>query len=127
MTYKPQNYNDLSPYLRADSAKDLIAFLEKGLDGKVTRIFEHEGRVVHAEVMLGDSVLMLSDATEDYPAAPSILHLYVPDVDAAFKKALDAGGKELQPPQQSGDPDKRGTFSDPFGNIWSLGTQQPEG
>ncbi len=123
MAYKPQNYNDLSPYLIVDDARGLITFLKTALDGKELRVFEHEGRVVHAEIMVGDSVLMLSDANEQYPAIQSVLHLYVPDVDAAHQQALAAGAREVQAPQKGNDPDKRGTFADPFGNLWSLGTQ----
>ncbi|MBX3047949.1 MAG: VOC family protein [Anaerolineales bacterium] len=127
MTYKPQSYNDLSPYLIVDDARGLITFLKDALDGKELRVFEHEGRVVHAEIMVGDSVLMLSDANEQYPAIKSVLHLYVPNVDASFQKALGAGAGEVQAPKKGNDPDKRGTFSDPFGNLWSLGTQVDAG
>lgn len=127
MTYKPQSYNDLSPYLIVDDARGLITFLKDALDGKELRVFEYEGRVVHAEIMVGDSVLMLSDANEQYPAIKSVLHLYVPNVDASFQKALGAGAGEVQAPKKGNDPDKRGTFSDPFGNLWSLGTQVDAG
>lgn len=123
MRYKPAEYNDLSPYLIVEGARGLIDFLKAALNARETRVFEHEGRVMHGEVMLGDSVLMLSDGSEQYPAIKSVLHLYVPDVDAAYQQAIAAGGQEVQPPQKGDDPDKRATFADPFGNLWSLGTQ----
>lgn len=124
MSYKPENYTDLSPYLIVDDPKGLISFLETALGGTTKQVFEHEGRVVHAEVQLGDSVVMLSGANEQFPAVKSVLHLYVPDVDAAFKRCLEAGGTEFHPPQQQpGESDRRGTFTDPYGNMWSLGTK----
>lgn len=124
MTYKPENYTDLSPYLIVDDPKGLIRFLEIALDGKTKQVFEHEGRVVHAEVQLGDSIVMLSGANEQFPAVKSVLHLYLSDVDAAFARCLQAGGIEFHPPQQNpGEYDRRGTFTDPFGNMWSLATK----
>ncbi|HRN50301.1 MAG TPA: VOC family protein [Anaerolineales bacterium] len=124
MSYKPANYNDLSPYLIVSSANGLMEFLEKALGATRIQSFEHEGRVRHAEMQVGDSVLMLCDANEQYPAVKSILHLYLADVDAAFASSLAAGGVEVHPPlQNEGEADRRGTFTDPFGNLWSLSTK----
>lgn len=122
--YKPENYNDLSPYLIVDDPHGLIRFMEAALDGKTKYIVEHEGRVVHAEVQLGDSIIMLSGSNEQFPAVKTVLHLYVPDVDTLFQRCLEAGGVQFHPPQQNpGESDRRGTFTDPFGNMWSLGTK----
>lgn len=124
MSYKPANYNDLSPYLIVSSANDLMAFLEKALGAKRIQAFEHEGRMMHAEMQIGDTVLMLADASDQYPAVKSVLHLYLADVDAAFASSLAAGGVEVHPPMQNeGEADRRGTFTDPFGNLWSLSTK----
>lgn len=124
MAYKPENYTDLSPYLIVDDPKGLIAFMVEALGGTTKQVFEHEGRVVHAEVQLGDSIVMLSGANEQFPAIKSVLHLYVADVDASFARCIEAGGVEFHPPQQSpGESDRRGTFTDPFGNMWSVSTK----
>lgn len=124
MTYKPHNYTDLSPYLIVDDPRGLIAFLESALGGETKYIFEYEGRLAHAEVQLGDSILMLAGPTQQIPAVKSVLHLYVADVDAAFQRCIEAGGQEFHPPRQNpGEADRRGTFIDPFGNMWSLGTK----
>lgn len=124
MAYKPETYNDLSPYLIVSSANGLMEFLEKALGATRIQAFEHEGRVMHAEMQVGDSVLMLADASEQYPAVKSVMHLYLADVDAAFASSLAAGGVEVHPPMQNeGEADRRGTFTDPYGNMWSLSTK----
>ena len=81
---------------------------------------------MHAEYRLLDSVVMLAQATERFPPVPLVLHVYVPDVDAVFDKAIAAGCEIVdRPAQQAGDPDRRATFNDFAGNMWSVGTQMP--
>jgi PhnB protein len=82
---------------------------------------------MHAELRVDDSVIMLSEATEKYPPVPSVMHVYVPDADATYRKAMAAGCTSIEPPrQQPGDPDRRATFIDFAGNMWSVGTQMPK-
>lgn len=79
---------------------------------------------MHAEIRIDDSVLMLSEATDEYPPNTTILHVYVQNADAVYELALSKGCKELdQPKQQEGDQDKRGMFEDFAGNLWSVSTQ----
>ena len=122
MAYKPEGYNDLSPYLSADNAHALKQFLVDAFDGEVLRIYEaDDGRIMHGEVRIGDSVIMFSQASPNWPAGKAVLHLYVPDANAAYARALAAGATEVQAPsEREGDPDRRGTFTDPFGNGWSV-------
>ena len=124
-TYKPQGYTDLSPYLIVDGARKMIDFLINAFDGKELRVFDApDGIIMHAEVQIGDSVLMLGDASKDYPAIRSVLHVYVPDTEAAYTQALAAGAISVEPPvKRESDPDRRGTVENPFGNLWSMGTQ----
>ena len=85
-----------------------------------------DGTIMHAEVQLDDSVIMLSEATRAYPAVPMVMHVYVPDVDKTFERAVSAGCDIIEPPhQQDDESDKRGTFKDFAGNIWSVATQMP--
>lgn len=122
MVYKPDGYNDLSPYLSADDAHALLQFLKDAFNGEALRIYENdEGKIMHGEVRIGDSVIMFAQASEGWPATKAVLHLYVPDANAAYAQALAAGASGLQPPsERAGDPDRRGTFTDPFGNGWSV-------
>ena len=123
-SYKPDGFPSLSPYLVADGAQRVIDFLVAALDGEPGRRFDRpDGTVMHAEVRLDDSVVMVTDAVEGYPAAPAMLHLYVPDVDAAYRRALAAGATSVQAPAQGDDPDRRGGVLGPAGNTWWIATQ----
>ena len=78
---------------------------------------------MHAEVRIDDTVVMMADAGGKYPAFPIWLHVYVPEVDATYQRALEAGGISVQEPQQrEGDPDRRGGLKDPAGNTWWIST-----
>ena len=123
-TFKPEGYASLSPYLVVDGAQKLIDFLLATFGAKVTRRFDNEdGSLMHSEIMIDDTVVMLSDASENYPAFPVWLHVYVPDVAATYAKALAAGGISVQEPVKKDDPDLRAGVQDPTGNTWWLATQ----
>ena len=123
-TFKPEGYASLSPYLVVDGAQKLIDFLLATFGAKVTRRFDNDdGSLMHGEVMIDDTVVMLSDASESYPAFPVWLHVYVPDVAATYEKALAAGGISVQEPVKKDDPDLRAGVQDPTGNTWWLATQ----
>jgi PhnB protein len=123
--YKPAGYNSVSPYFIVDGAQKLIDFLVQLFDGKELRKYKREdGTIMHAEVKIDDSVVMISDATEEYPPVTIIMHVYVPDVNTTYIKALKLGASELQKPKNNEeDPDNRGTFLDFAGNMWSVSTQ----
>lgn len=123
--YKPDNYNSLSPYLIVDNAQQLANMLVTVFNGTELRKYNRpDGTVMHMEVQLDDTVVMLSDATADYPAQKTMLHMYVPDVMATYKKAIEAGCTAIEEPvNKHGDPDKRGAFLDSAGNYWAVSTQ----
>jgi len=125
--WKPAAYNSLSPYLVVSGAQKVIDFVQAVFGAKEVRRYDRpDGAIEHAEVRIDDSVLMLSDATEGYPAFPSMVHLYVSDVDQVFEKALAAGASEVESPRiHEGESDKRGMVMDPLGNTWVLSTQKP--
>ncbi|WP_374687704.1 VOC family protein [Promineifilum sp.] len=124
VNYKPDSYNDVAPYLVVDGASDTIDFLTRVFDATPLRRFDNaDGTVMHAEVRVGDSVIMLGDRAPDWPAMPAFVHIYVPDVDATYRRALDAGGTSVQEPVQKDDPDKRGGVKDAAGTTWWIATQ----
>lgn len=82
------------------------------------------GRLRHAEVRIDDTVLMLADAVEGWDAVPAHVHIYVPDVDDTYRRALEAGATGVQEPVRKDDEDKRGGFRDAGGTTWWVGTQQ---
>ncbi len=123
--YKPAGYTSVSPYLIVDGADATITFLKAAFDAVELRRFPDDaGKLMHAEVRIDDTVLMLADpAPPDWPAVPSYVHLYVPDVDATYRKALAAGGTSVQEPAQKQDADKRGGVRDAGGTTWWIATQ----
>ena len=109
----------------AKDARAVIEFVTKVFGATPQRRFDGpDGRIMHAEMRIDDSVVMLADAHGDWPSFPSWIHVYVPDVDATYQRALAAGGTSVQAPQQrQGDPDRRGGVADSNGNQWWISTQ----
>src|SRR3990172_6938232 len=123
-SHKPQGYSSLSPYIMADGAQRVIDFLSQAFDAREMRRQDNsDGSIMHAEVQIDDSIVMISDGGGDFPAFPIWLHVYVPDVDATYQRALNAGGVSVQAPQQKDDPDRRAGVKDPAGNTWWIATQ----
>ena len=123
MSYKPENYNTVSPYLIVADAPATIAFLERVFDAAEIRRFPRpDGKLMHAEVRIDDTVVMLADSVEGWPPVPSYVHVYVADVDAVYQRALEAGAESVQEPVQKQDEDKRGGVKDSGGTTWWIAT-----
>ena len=123
-SYKPDDYSSVAVYIMADEAQRVIEFLKHTFDAEELRRYDNpDGSIMHAEIRIDDTVVMLADAGGDVPGFPVWLHVYVPDVDGTYRRALDAGGVSVQEPQQKGDPDRRGGVKDPAGNTWWIATQ----
>ena len=121
--YKPEGYTSVAPYLIVDGADQTIDFLVKAFGAVELRRFPSpDGGVMHAEVRIDDTVVMLGDGGPGFPPRPTDVHVYVPDVDATYQRALDAGATSVRPPEQKGDDDKRGGVKDPGGTTWWIGT-----
>jgi uncharacterized glyoxalase superfamily protein PhnB len=123
--FKPTGYNSVSPYFIVNGAQKFIELMKVIFDAIELRRFDRpDGTIMHTEIQIDDSVIMVSDATDKFPPVTLIMHVYVPDIDDTFNKAITAGCEIMEPPkQQEGDPDRRGTFTDFAGNMWSVGTQ----
>ncbi|HEX9987911.1 MAG TPA: VOC family protein [Chloroflexia bacterium] len=123
-SYKPEGYSSVAPYVMAEGAQRVIDFLKQTFDAEEMRRHDKaDGSIMHAEVRIDDTVVMIADGGGQFPAFPVWLHVYVPDVDATYKRALAAGGVSVQEPEQQGDPDRRGGVKDPAGNTWWIATQ----
>jgi PhnB protein len=130
----PSRYPTIAPYLVVRNASTFIEFVTKAFGGKERfRAPAGEGRIMHAEVEVGNSVIELADANPKYPPAPQALQLYVPDaVDEVFSRAVAAGATALLAPQDMEWGDRMGTIRDAFDNIWYVSmpkgwTPGPEG
>jgi PhnB protein len=122
-THQPAGYPTVSVYMMADGAPRVIDFLLQVFDGEVVmRMDRDDGSVMHAAMRIGDSVVMLSDGSGDYPPFPVWLHVYVRDVDATYRRALEHGAVSVQSPSEKGDGDRRAGVRDPAGNTWWIAT-----
>jgi PhnB protein len=123
--YKPTNYSTVSPYLIVNGAGATTDFLKRVFGAIELRRFPDEsGKLMHAEVRIDDTVIMLADPVPpDWPFIPSHVHTYVRDVDATYQKALEAGATSVQEPVKKQDEDKRGGVKDAGGTTWWIATK----
>lgn len=123
--HKPANYSTVSPYLTVSGANATIDFLKRVFDAvELQRFSDDSGRVRHAEVRLDDTIIMLADpGSPDWPPMASHVHIYVQDVDATYRKALEAGAVSVQEPIKQQDADKRGAVRDAGGTTWWIATK----
>jgi len=122
--HKPDGYTTVSPYLIVDGASQTIEFLKSVFDAVELRRFpDSTGKLMHAEVRIDDSVVMIADGGEGWPSVPSQVHVYVSDADAIYRRALEAGAVSVQEPMQKGDEDKRGGVRDSGGTTWWIATR----
>lgn len=114
----------VSPYLIVSDARATIDFLVGALDAEERRVFpDADGRLIHAEVELYGTVIMIADeAPPQWPAKPSYVHIYVEDVDVTYRRALQAGAQSVQEPSAADDGEKRGGVRDPGGTTWWIAT-----
>jgi PhnB protein len=124
-SYKPSNYTTVSPYLIVNGANATIDFLKHVFGAVELRKFPDDaGKLMHAEVRLDDTVIMLADPSPpDWLPVPSHVHIYVKDVDATYQRALAAGAVSVQEPVKKQDEDKRGGVKDPGGTTWWIATK----
>ena len=122
--YKPDNYTSVSPYLVVNGARATIDFLKHVFGAEELRTFPNdEGGLMHAEVRIDDTVVMLADSAEGWPPTPASVHIYVRDVDATYRRALEAGAESVQAPTKKEDEDKRGGVKDAGGTTWWIATK----
>jgi PhnB protein len=125
--FKPTGYSTVSPYLIVADAAATIRFLERVLGGQLLRSFpDDHGRLMHAEVRIDDTVVMLADSAPEWPPVAAFAHVYVKDVDDTYKLALAEGAISVQAPEKKQDEDKRGGVKDAGGTTWWIATRVEE-
>lgn len=124
--YKPSGYNSVSSYFVVNGAEKFSNLLKQLFNAEELRRYDRpDGTIMHLELRIDDTVIMIGDSSEQYPPNTHLMHVYVPDADAVYKKAIELGCEPIEEPKQrEGDPDKRGMFKDFAGNMWAVGTQQ---
>ncbi|MGE5804299.1 MAG: VOC family protein [Ignavibacteria bacterium] len=119
----PEGYHTVTPYLIVKNAADFLIFLKKAFNAKEQGIHKNtDGTIMHAATQIGDSFIMLSEATEKYPAMPAMIYLYVKDTDEFYDKAIKAGAVSDMEPQDMFWGDRNAGVRDQFGNYWSIAT-----
>jgi PhnB protein len=129
-----EGFHSITPYIIVPGAARFIEFVKQafGAEEKLRVPTGDGSRIMHAEVRIGDSMIELSDGNEQYPARPASIHLYLPDTDSAYQRALAAGAASLHPVQEMPYGERSGSVKDPFGNHWYIATHHgashiPEG
>lgn len=119
----PEGYHSVTPALIVRGASKVLDFVTFAFAAKERiRMTNPDGTIGHAELEIGDSVIMVSDATKEFPPMLSSVHLYVNDTDATYKRALKAGGTSIREPANQFYGDRSAGVRDPIGNIWWIST-----
>ncbi|MBU1567146.1 MAG: VOC family protein [Proteobacteria bacterium] len=120
----PAGYHTVTPYLTVLCATDLIEFLKQAFEAREKERFtQPDGTIGHAEVIVGDSVIMLGEPKNDCKPMAGAFYLYVDEVDAIYQRALTAGATSAMEPTNQFWGDRTATVHDRFGNIWHVATR----
>ncbi len=115
----PEGYNTVTPYIMVKDCRKLIKFVENVFAAKLNHAMENdEGLIMHGEIQIGTSRIMISEATEKNPATPVMLYLYLPDVDGIYSSALKHGATSIMEPQDTFYGDRNAGVMDDSGNKW---------
>ena len=119
----PNGFRTITPYLVVTNASHLLEFLQQAFGA--TTVFcsrRPDGSIAHACAQIGDSVLEISEARPDWPPARAVLHLYLPDADGVYARAIAAGAVSLYPPATRPYGDREAGVTDAWGNTWFIAT-----
>jgi uncharacterized glyoxalase superfamily protein PhnB len=130
MTAKPipEGYHSVTPYLTVRDAANVVEFLKQAFGAEVAYepLNGPDGTIMHVEVKIGDSRVMIAEETEMAKATPSSLYLYVPNVDSVYQQAVKAGGKAIMEPMDMFYGDRCGGVKDSSGNSWMIATHKQD-
>jgi PhnB protein len=119
----PEGFHTVTPYLVVEGVPKLIDFLKQAFDAQeIMRMPRPDGVIMHAEVRIGDSSVMMGEAMGEHQPRPSCLYLYVENADATYKRALQAGATSTMEPADQFYGDRHGGVIDPVGNQWWIAT-----
>jgi PhnB protein len=121
----PEGYRTVTPYLIVEGATSLIEFLKQGFAAQeIRRTLHPDGCIMNAEVRIGDSMIMLSEARAELKPNLSMIYLYVENADATYETALQAGGSSIMEPKDEFYGDRAAGVKDPTGNNWWIATHK---
>jgi PhnB protein len=120
----PKDYTTIAPWITTPDTAKLLEFITDVFDGEeLGRVALGNGKIGHAEIRVGNTVVLAFDRADDWPEMPSLLRVWVPDADATMIRAVDAGARVVTPAITSAFGQRGGRIRDPFGNIWWVTTQ----
>ncbi|GAA2657426.1 VOC family protein [Streptomyces vastus] len=120
----PEGYTTVTPWIISRDTDRLIAYVKEAFGAEeIARVVGEDGRIGHAEVRIGDSVVMMFDAKPEWPATPGFLRLYVEDADSVHRQAVAAGGTSVTEVTHLFFGDRVGRVRDPLGNLWWIQTR----
>jgi PhnB protein len=124
----PEGHHTVTPYLTVRDAQKVIDFLKQAFGAELTYqpLNRPDGGIMHAEVRIGDSPVMIAEESDMAKATPSSLYLYFPDVDRVYQRAVNAGGKSIMEPSDMFYGDRSGGVKDPSGNSWFIATRKED-
>jgi PhnB protein len=133
----PEGFHTVTPSIVVSDSAKAIAFYKKAFGAEERGVHKTpDGKIMHAEIRIGDSVVMLNDEFPGMGPGPrspdtlkgttAVLHIYTPDVDAAFKRAVDAGAGVIMPVADMFWGDRYAQVTDPFGHRWSIATRKED-
>jgi uncharacterized glyoxalase superfamily protein PhnB len=126
-SYTPKGFHSVTPYLIVTDAERLVQFLRGTFDAEEVILMKNpEGKIQHAAFRVGDSVVELANSQGQWAPLTAGLHVYVPDTDATYQRAITAGGKSLYEPKDMFYGERSGGVQDPCGNHWYIATQTEE-
>ena len=124
----PEGYHTLTPYLVVRGADRTIEFLKKAFGAELSfePMLRPDGKIMHADLKIGDSHVMISEEMDKHPAMPCMVHVYVPNVDAVYQRALASGATSTLEPVDQFYGDRSGGVKDPSGNHWYIATHKED-
>ena len=130
----PEGYNSITPYLVISGAADALEYYKKAFGATELFRMEHQGKIGHAEMKIGNSPFMLADehpeigqkGPKSLGGSPVGLMIYVDDCDTIYRQAIEAGATEVKPLQDQFYGDRSGTLTDPFGHVWTVATHKED-
>jgi len=123
----PERYHSVTPYLVVQGVPKLLEFMKQTFNStELERVPRPDGTISHAEVRIGDSVVMMGEANAQAKPMPTMLYVYVEDVDAVYKRALRAGAKSVRELKDEFYGDRAGGVEDPVGNQWWIATHKED-
>jgi PhnB protein len=125
--WAPKGFHTITPNIVVDDAEGAVAFFKKAFGAtEAYRLTMSSGKIAHCEVKLGDSVLNIGESMDGWPAHGLVAQIYVENSDELFKRAIDAGAKEIMPMTDMLFGSHEGRVTDPFGNVWTIATLKEE-